>query len=150
MVPQSAPIIQLSPTFRGPSLVLCWFSCCQAGVGRLALAQISCFSGYPSLPFSSPPFLPFFFPPTHAPIFFLRRYCLLLLLREIYVCFYWGSPCYLASLELLTTGFLSFALLLVFTYEWVYTMFMFLSLHYLTQDSFFLVPSICMQISRFH
>ena len=47
-------------------------------------------------------------------------------------------------------AWLSFVLCLISTYEWVHAMFIFLGLGYLTQDDFFLVPSICLQISRCH
>ena len=45
VAPQSAPAIQLSHTFRGTSLDLCWFLPCSAGVGELPLAQVNCFNG---------------------------------------------------------------------------------------------------------
>ena len=41
------PVVQLAPTFRGPSLVLCWFPHCQFRVSELPLSQKSCFHGYP-------------------------------------------------------------------------------------------------------
>ena len=43
--PTDSPSTELSPTFRGPSLVLCRFPSCQSGVSELPLAQISCFCG---------------------------------------------------------------------------------------------------------
>ena len=47
VAPQSAPAMQLSPTFRGTSLYLCLvLPCpCPSGVGELPLAQVNCFSG---------------------------------------------------------------------------------------------------------
>ena len=41
VAPKSAPTIQLSPTFRGSSLVLCWFLPCPAGASELTLAQVN-------------------------------------------------------------------------------------------------------------
>lgn len=38
---------QLTPTFKGPSLVLCWFLSCQTGVCELPLAQVRCFCVFP-------------------------------------------------------------------------------------------------------
>ena len=38
--------MQLSPTFRGSSLVLCWFLPCPDRVGELPLAQVDCLSGF--------------------------------------------------------------------------------------------------------
>ena len=45
VTPRITPAMHLSPTFRGPSLVLCWFLCCQYGVSEFPLAQVSWFSG---------------------------------------------------------------------------------------------------------
>ena len=45
--PAVCPSHKLSPTFRGSSLVLCWFLPCLARVGELTSAQVSCFSGCP-------------------------------------------------------------------------------------------------------
>ena len=50
----------------------------------------------------------------------------------------------LASMRLCTVGWLSFALYLVSSYEWVRTIFIFPGPGYLTQDFFFLVPYICL------
>ena len=44
---QSVSVIQLSPTFRGSSLVLCQFLPYLARIGELPLTQVHCFSGYP-------------------------------------------------------------------------------------------------------
>ena len=47
-----------------------------------------------------------------------------------------GSPCHLASLGSWIIGWQSFALHLIYTYEWLHTMFVYLDLGYLTQDVF--------------
>ena len=52
------------------------------------------------------------------------------------MCFSHGSPCYLPSLGSWTIGSLPFGLELVFSYEWVHTMFTFLGQGYFTQDVF--------------
>lgn len=38
---------QLTPMFRGPGSVLCWFPSFQTEVHELPLAQVSCFWGFP-------------------------------------------------------------------------------------------------------
>ena len=58
-----------------------------------------------------------------------------------------SCPCYLASLGLWIVAWLSFTLQLIPTYKWLHAMFVFLGLGYLTQAFFFLVASICLQIS---
>ena len=51
--PTVCPVIQLLPTFRGSSLVPCWFLSCLAGVGELKIAQVNCFSGIPIMVLTS-------------------------------------------------------------------------------------------------
>ena len=55
-------------------------------------------------------------------------------------------PCYPASLGLWIIGWLSCTLLLIPTYEWVHTIFVFLSLDYLNKSDFFSVTTICLEI----
>ena len=53
VAPQSAPAMQLSDTFRGTSLVLCWFLPCPAGVSELPLAQVIVSVGVPIMVLTS-------------------------------------------------------------------------------------------------
>ena len=89
------------------------------------------------LPTSLPSFhLSFHSPlPSHVPKLFIS--CLFPLPRQIHVWISKGPLCYLASLELWTIVWLSFALCLISTYEREHTIFVLLCLGYFTQESFF-------------
>lgn len=91
---------------------------------------------YP-LPFSIPTPLPPS-PSSHAANL-LRRSCLLSLSRVIHIYPSYGFSCSLSSLGLWTVGWLSFTSCLIFTYEGIHAVFVFLCLGYFIQCNFFLV-----------
>ena len=97
------------------------------------------FSVLPSVSSSS---LPHFSLPQVYP-----GYLIYFLFPGRYMCPNYGPSCYVTSLELRIVVWLSCALHLLSTYDWIHTIFVFLSLGYLTQDGFLLVPFICLQIS---
>lgn len=99
------------------------------------------------------PCSPHVIPPLPISYFLIPVQSLFLIYPQCIFCFHLSPStslclsCYLVSLGMWMVEWLSFALQLITTYNWVHYTFVFLGLCYLTQDEFFLVLYIYLQSS---
>lgn len=94
------------------------------------------------------PHLILLFSPHSSPVYSNTLfYCCL---SGIHMCHPKSLFLYLDSLSIWSIAWLPFIYWLMFTYKWIYTIFNFLGLNYITQNDFYLFPSFCLQTIWFH